>query len=80
MQRFCFIVTDWVSYYPFSEVAPSIFNDKAFHFIQQWSWEKGFLFLTCVLKSFIPNYFAYQFVLFAIELIVKNKTPMIKSK
>lgn len=68
-----FIATDWISYYPFYQETPSIFNDKAFNFIQSWPWEKGFLLLTCVIKSFAPNFFAYQFVLFAIDLIIIDK-------
>jgi len=69
-----FIVTDWAAYYTFYEDVPSIFDDNAFPFIQKWSWEKGFLFLSCVIKSFAPNYFVYQFILFAVDLFIIDKT------
>ena len=68
-----FIATDWLNYYTFYKEVPSIFNESAFRFIQQWPWEKGFLFLSCIIKSFAPNYFVYQFVLFAIDLFVIDK-------
>ncbi len=68
-----FIVTDWASYYPFYEEVPSIFDDNAFRFIQKWPWEKGFVFLSCVIKSFAPNYFVYQFILFTVDLFIIDK-------
>lgn len=68
-----FIITDWYNYYPFFEKAPSFFDDNVFNFISEWPWEKGFIILTCLIKTFSHNYFIYQFILFAIDLFIINK-------
>ena len=64
------IVTDWVSYYPFYDEAPTLFDSGAFSFISRYPWEKGFLTLSCFIKIFTANYFVYQFILFAVDLCI----------
>lgn len=71
-----FIVTDWVSYYPyFEENVPSIFDGgKVEKFISSWPWEKGFLFYSVAMKSICPDYFFFQFFSFLFDLIAIHIT------
>ncbi len=64
------IVTDWVSYYPFYAEAPTLLDADVFSFISRYPWEKGFLTLSCFIKIFAADYFAYQFILFAVDLCI----------
>lgn len=65
-----FIVTDWVSYYPyFEENVPSFFDgDKVEKFISSWPWEKGFLLYSVAMKSICSDYFFFQFFSFLFDL------------
>ncbi len=71
-----FIVTDWVSYYPyFEENVPSIFDSgKVEKFISSWPWEKGFLVYSVAMKSICPDYFFFQFFSFLFDLIAIHIT------
>ena len=71
-----FIVTDWVSYYPyFEENVPSFFDGgKVEKFINGWPWEKGFLVYSVAMKSICPDYFFFQFFSFLFDLIAVHIT------
>lgn len=67
-----FIVTDWVSYYPYYEKVPSLFDSDVGRFINLWPWEKGFILYSVILKTVSSNYFVFQFISFLIDLLVWN--------
>ncbi|AEE16182.1 EpsG family protein [Treponema brennaborense] len=68
-----FIVTDWVSYYPYYDEVPTLFDNNVSDFINNYPWEKGFLLYSVILKSFCQNYFFFQFVSFFIDLLIIHK-------
>lgn len=66
-----FVYTDWFSYYPYFNSAPSLFDGiySINRFLEK-PWESGFLLYTIVLKTIFPNYFFFQFISFIINLLV----------
>ena len=67
-----FLFTDWMSYYPFFNNAPTIFdNAKEINsYLGYLNWEKGFIWFTIFFKSFFNNYFFFQFFNFLIDYII----------
>jgi hypothetical protein len=68
-----FIYTDWISYYPFYQECPGLFDGK--HAINNFllkysSWEQGFVLSSIIFKTFIKNYHLWILILFLIDLIV----------
>ena len=68
-----FIVTDWVSYYPYYKKVPSVFDSSLSKFLNSWQWEKGFLLYSSILKTISSNYFVFQFISFFIDLVILDK-------
>lgn len=71
-----FIVTDWVSYYPyFEEEVPTFFdNERIGKFLNGWPWEKAFLVYSVMMKTICKNYFFFQFFSFLFDLVVIHIT------
>lgn len=71
-----FIVTDWVSYYPYFERdVPSFFNGgRVGKFLDNWPWEKGFLLYSVAMKTLCPDYFFFQFFSLLFDLIAIHIT------
>lgn len=65
-----FIVTDWVEYYKFYQLVPSIryFSSYWYH-----GWEKGFIIYASLIKTLTNDFFLFQFISFFIDLMVINK-------
>lgn len=66
-----FIYTDWISYYPFFNTAPTLFDGwQTIVVFFHSPWENGFLLYTILLRTVSANYFLFQLVSFVINLLV----------
>ena len=63
------IKSDFISYYPFFEDLPNIFELK-FNSIRDFQWEPGFIIYSSIVKTIIPNYFGWVFINTLIDLLV----------
>lgn len=66
-----FLYTDYVNYFRFYESVPTLLDGSSIkNFILESNFEKGFDFLSILIKTISPNYFFFQFVLFLIDFII----------
>lgn len=67
-----YIAADWLSYYPFFERAPTLFDgsQNIHKFLQNSIFEKGYAFYNVVLKTICSNYLFLQFVSAFLDFIV----------
>lgn len=68
-----FVYTDWTTYYDFYEKLPTIYQWDSWTLesvVENWGFEKGFILYSIVLKSIIPNYFAWIFISTLIDIII----------
>lgn len=63
------IKSDFISYYPFFEDLPNIF-ELNFSNIKDFQWEPGFIIYSSLVKTIIPNYFGWVFINTLIDLLV----------
>ena len=65
------IYSDFISYYPFYEELPNIFNLSQ-RLFSKWYFEPGFVIYSSIIKTIIPNYFGWVFVNTLIDIIIFN--------
>ena len=67
-----FLFTDWLSYYPYFNNAPTLYDapSQINSYLGYLNWEKGFIWLTIIFKSIFNNYFLFQFFSFFVDYIV----------
>jgi len=66
-----FLYTDWISYYPVYDSAPSLFDGaKSISNFFEENWENGFLFYMILCKTISSNYFFFQFISFTIDFFI----------
>lgn len=67
-----FIVTDWVQYYPFyRDYVPDLLHIYPKYWTT-YNWERGFLLYCSIIKSLTNNFFTFQLISFAIDLLLIN--------
>ena len=66
-----YIYTDWASYYSFYQNCPSLLDNQyeIKKFINNTSWESGFVIYTIICKTISADYFFFQFISFTIDFI-----------
>lgn len=64
-----FVASDYISYYPFFEELPDIFNLEFTSFYND-GFEFGFVVYSSIIKTLFPNYFCWTFVNSLIDLFV----------
>lgn len=66
-----FLYTDWHSYYPIYNSAPSLFDGtKSISSFFARRWENGFLFYMILCKTISSNYFFFQIISFTIDFFI----------
>lgn len=70
-----FIFSDWKSFHPFYEAAPTLFSgtDTVVRFVQtsMYSvWEKGFVLYSILIKTLCGNYFFWQAFSYTIDFLI----------
>lgn len=63
-----FVMTDFVSYYPFFNLIENI--DSIPEIVVFKGWEPGYVVFSFICKSLIPNYFAWNLISCAIDLYI----------
>lgn len=66
------IYSDFISYYPFYEDLPNIFNLKGR--LYDYNFEPGFVIYSSLVKTIMPNYFGWVFINTLLDLIVFRVT------
>ncbi len=65
------IYSDFISYCPFFENLPNLFNLTQTSFTE-WYFEPGFILYSSIIKTIVPNYFGWVFINTLIDLLVFN--------
>ena len=65
------IYSDFISYYPWYENLPNIFEYSQISFTETY-FEPGYVIFSAVIKAFVPNYYGWVFFNTLIDLLVLN--------
>lgn len=65
------IYSDFISYYPFYDDLPNIYNLRS-SFLTEHRFEPGFVLYSSLIKTIIPNYFGWVFINTLLDLLVLN--------
>ena len=63
------IYSDFIQYYRFFEQLPNLF-ELDIYFFSDWYFEPGYVLYSSILKTILPNYFAWVFVNTLIDLLI----------